>query len=59
MAGPNFKEKITRLKVYADMLRSRLTSPIPEKHKNAPDEFKKMIERDLKKTLATIDKLQG
>jgi hypothetical protein len=51
-------ERIARLEVYAANLKTRLTSPVPDKHKNSPESFKQMIETDLRKTLATIDKLK-
>lgn len=59
MATTNNADRINRLQVYADMLKSRLTGGVPEKHKDSPESFKQMIEIDLKKTLDTIAKLKG
>lgn len=57
MAKDN-KERINRLTTYADMLRNRLTSEIPAKHKANPAAFKQMIETDLKRTLSDIERLR-
>lgn len=59
MATPNSQDKINRLTVYADMLRNRLQSGIPPRHKDSPETFKQMLEIDLKKTLLMIEKLRG
>lgn len=49
--------KLESLKVYANSLKQRLQSPIPEKHKHRPEAFKQMLEIDLRKTLSRIEKL--
>ena len=51
-------DRIPRLEKYAADLKQRLSSPVPEKHKHRPVIFKEMIQRDLDKTLATIEKLR-
>lgn len=51
-------ERVVRLQIYADKLRTRLTGGVPERHRNAPEEFKRMIDIDLQKTMATIEKLK-
>ncbi len=57
MATDN-KAKIARLSTYADMLKNRLAGDVPAKHKASPVSFKQMIEIDLKKTLADIERLR-
>lgn len=55
-------DKLQRLQVYADSLKQRLASPVPARHsKSEADKagFKQMLEIDLKKTQAQIDKLKG
>lgn len=59
MATVNNADKINRLQVYVDMLKARLAGGVPEKHKDAPEGFKMMIEIDLKKSQANLDKLKG
>lgn len=59
MAVPNNAEKIARLQVYADALKARLTGGTPPKHKDSPEQFKQMIETDLRKTEAKIKELRG
>lgn len=58
-ATNNTKERIVRLTTYAEGLKHRLSGEIPSKHKAAPEAFRSMVETDLRKTLATIEKLKG
>jgi hypothetical protein len=51
------KEKIESLKKYAEGLEQRLRGPVPQRHAHRPEIFKKMVELDLKKTRAAIEKL--
>jgi hypothetical protein len=56
MAKPN--DQIPRLMKYAEHLKQRLSSAVPEKFKHRPEVFKEMVSLDLKKTLAKIEKLR-
>lgn len=49
--------KKQRLLKYVELLKQRLSSAIPEKHLHRPQVFKDMLQLDLKKTLARIEKL--
>jgi hypothetical protein len=53
------QEKITALNVYAEGLKRRLAGDVPPRHQKAPHAFKQMLEIDLKKTLADIEKLRA
>lgn len=59
MAVANNTEKINRLETYVDGLKTRLSGKVPEKHKDSPESFKQMLEIDLKKTQAMLNKLKG
>lgn len=59
MAANNNSERIARLETYAANLKARLTGGIPEKHKDAPEQFKQMVQIDLAKTEAKIRELRG
>jgi len=55
-------DRIARLEVYAQKLKQRLASPVPPKHSESEGTkagFKQMLEIDLTKTQATINKLKG
>lgn len=41
-------EKRKKLVVYLESLKSRLSSPVPDKHKHAPDTFKRYLEREIR-----------
>jgi hypothetical protein len=49
-------DTIARLTKYADHLRQRLADAVPPKHAHRPDIFKAMIQHDLNRTLAKIEK---
>lgn len=49
-------DKRTALLKYADHLKHRLSTTVPVKHQKDPAAFKQMLEIDLKKTLARIEK---
>jgi hypothetical protein len=51
------KEKVLALKVYAESLKTRLARPVPPRHAHHPNEFRQVLEIDLKKTLAKIEEL--
>lgn len=62
MAVPNQNDKIMRLQVYENGLKQRLASSVPTKHARSETSkaaFKQMLEIDLKKTQAMINKLRG
>lgn len=59
MAAPNNSERISRLQVYAEGIKQRLSGPVPPKHKDTAAGWKQMLEIDLKKTLDTIERLRG
>lgn len=41
------KEKLGRLVKYAEDLKAKLSSPLPEKHKHSPDTYKQFLTREL------------
>lgn len=58
MASNHTVERIARLNLYAEKLRTRLRGEIPAKFTHRPEVFKQMIESDLKKTLDTVEALK-
>lgn len=48
-------EKLQSLTRYVSDLRSKLTSPTPEKWKHSPDSYKAFLERELKFTEKKIN----
>lgn len=62
MASQQPNERVARLEKYVEGLKQRMSSPIPPKHDKSDGSrasFKQMLENDLKKTQATINKLKG
>ena len=59
MAVVDNTAKVLRLMAYVEVLRNRLSTSVPPRHADRPQEFKAMLETDLKKTLITIDKLKS
>jgi hypothetical protein len=51
-------DKIQKLQIYAEKLKQRLSSTVPEKHKHRPEIFKEILRIDLKKTEQRIEKLR-
>ena len=51
-------DKVARLQRYVEVLKQRLNGMVPEKHAHRPEVFKDMIQRDIRKTQAQIDKLK-
>lgn len=49
------KEALSKLIKYADSLRSRISSPVPESHKDHPRQYKEYLEKDLAATKSKID----
>lgn len=41
------KEKLAKLNKFAAVLKDRLSSPVPEKHKGHPESFRLMLNREL------------
>jgi hypothetical protein len=52
------KEKLNKLTRYADGLKERLASPVPEKHAVHPVPYKQFLGRELKATTAKIETLK-
>lgn len=50
-------EKIASLTKYINEHKSKLTSPVPEKHKNHPESYKDYLKLEITKAQRTIDKL--
>lgn len=50
------QDKRISLQAYVAQLQQRLSAPIPEKHKDRVEAYKQMLEIDLKKTLAKLNK---
>ena len=48
-------KKRTALTRYADQLRQRLSADIPLRHQHRLEAYKRMLEIDLKKTLARLN----
>lgn len=44
----NNKEKLVRLQRYLDQLTNRLSSPVPDKHKDHPVEFKHFLTNEVR-----------
>lgn len=57
MSKDNTSVKKQALIKYAETLKQRIGGPVSGKHANRVEEHRKFLERDLKKTLAKIDKL--
>lgn len=55
------KEKIERLTVYLNKMKSRLTDPIPVKHKRHPDTYLNFLNREIKVVVAQLEeaRLEG
>lgn len=52
------KETLGKLQKYAEHLKSRQESALPEKHKHRPDTYKQFLERELKVVNAKIDQIK-
>lgn len=50
-------DKKARLTKYAESLKQRLSASVPDRHAHRPEGYKQMLEIDLRKTLARIEKL--
>jgi hypothetical protein len=55
------KDKFESLTKYLAKLTDRLSSPIPEKHKNNPDTFKSFLNREIRVVKEQLEqaKLEG
>ncbi len=51
-------DKVQKLTKYAEHIKQRLNSAVPERHTHRPQVFKDMLKLDLKKTIAKIEKLK-
>lgn len=51
-------DTLARLVKYADLLKSKLSSPVPAKQKNRAQNYKNFLEKDLKMTNVKIDNLK-
>lgn len=51
------KEKLASLIKYRDGINAKLTSPVPEKHKDHPKTYQEFLERELKSVSRTIENL--
>ena len=58
MATNKNQEKISRLTVYAEDIKQKLSGPVPPKHKDCEAGWRQFLEIDLKKTLIKIDELR-
>ena len=58
MSKNNSAEKITALQVYVDGLKSRLSSPIPEKHKAAPQPYIDWLNREIAQHTKKLEDLK-
>ena len=52
-------DDVARLTKYAEHLKQRLVGAVPPKHAHRPDIFKTMIQNDLNRTNAKIERLKG
>lgn len=52
------KDKVNKLQKYADDIKSRLSSAVPEKHKNHPDTYKRFLDNELKTVTSQLDRLK-
>lgn len=52
------KEKLISLTKYASDIKSKLSSPLPEKQKNRPAQYKQFLERELSATNAKIESIK-
>lgn len=62
MAAQQPNDRVQRLEKYTDGLKQRLSSPVPPRHAKSEGSkaaFLQMLQIDLKKTQATINKLKG
>lgn len=55
------KEKLISLEKYLDDLKSKLTSPVPEKHEASPATYKHFLNNEIRLTKSKIEsaKLEG
>jgi hypothetical protein len=51
-------KKILSLTKYAEQMKDRLSSPVPNKWKHAPEAYRNFLSRELKLTLSKIDDLK-
>lgn len=58
MSKNNSAEKITALQVYVDGLKSRLSSPVPEKHKDRPEQYKGWLKREIEQHTKKLEDLK-
>lgn len=54
----NVPEKIASLTEYVNKHKARLTSPVPEKHKNHPEAHKAYLQLEITKASRTIERLK-
>jgi hypothetical protein len=53
------KDKLNRLTKYAEHIKTRISSAIPEKHKHRVDTYKKWLDSEFRRTMRKIESLQG
>lgn len=49
------KEKVLSLTKYLNDLTSKLNSPTPDKHRNRPQQYKELLEREIFKVKKTLN----
>lgn len=52
------QEKLEKATKYVNLIKSKLSDPTPEKHKDAPVQYRELLERELKKATAKADSLK-
>lgn len=52
------QNEISRLTKYLDNVKTRMSSAIPEKHKNRPNEYKAWLKLEFKRTSKKIESLK-
>ena len=52
------KEKVLRLTKYLTEMKDKLSNPIPSKHKDHPDNYKRFLNSEISTTSAKIDALK-
>jgi hypothetical protein len=53
------KDKILRLTKYLEGVKSRLSTGIPERHKNRQEAYKAHLKLEIKRTTKKIESLRG
>lgn len=52
------QEKLEKALKYANLIKSKLSDPTPDKHKNRPTQYRELLEREFKKATKKVDDMK-